>query len=1159
MKAQSYMKLRILHLSDLHLKKDNVSQDIVLSSLLKKIEGICNEEDKPNILIITGDIAYSGKPEEYNLAKTFIDKACQLCEIETERIFIIPGNHDVDRSKIDPTHLRWWYNFSDENSLLEILTSDIAFPTIRRTTDAYYEFLKNYMTGKSDIGQFGEYVSEVPFGEDGVVLKVVGLNSAIFCGYNGDDDKKLALGLLQVTNCEKQINVNSEIVITCVHHPFECFHACEKPSISVLERFSDIILSGHVHKASNSFHRGGNSGETIFITSGAAYEKRTSQNGFNIIELDSNGFNGNVVFYKYMPEEHLWIRNKDLNAQNDGVFPFEIKKNLRPKLPILLRTHTSTAASNRSRYQFVLAGNFDEMDRDKFKAIEAQIKFLFNDVNGAIIKMEKSSIKIYFETGIDTPPEFIHEVKQIHGMELLQFSKVDTDIELDMSISNWNTNIRPDFLKSIENPGATFTHSRAQEDLKLKDLFVSPNLKVISLGENAKEKVEKIISSDNVLIKVPNSPKKIVIYGSDSAGKSTLLKWWYGIYYRQGYIPVLIDGNTIKDISIDQIKRTVQREIKIQYETNSSKIEQFEIDRIIIMIDDFHKIRFTKSKFKTNLISNLDQTFANVILTGNDVMQYESYSSKSGGNILEDFHRYQITEFGPKLRYDLIKKWNEIGIDQLEPNELIRLNNDVERHVESIIGKNFVPSVPLYLLTILQARDASAGQKPEFSIHGFYYELLINDALNKAVKNKADISLYYNYITDYCFFLFDEKLRFAPLFIDDFLKFHKKYCEDYKIDISAKVVIETLVNSKLLSINIDTISISYKYVYYFFVARYLANNISKEIIKNKIKSLCERVHRDEFASIVMFLTHLSKDEFILNQLLENSKALFSEFAPLKLEDDVSFINDLILTLPEQVYLPLDVEKMKEEELKEKEELDLQEREFDSTKDIFEYDLDEDIKSLDALSTIIKAVKTIEILGQVTKKYWGELKAPQKFELTEETYMLGLRTLGFYFSMVGKDTEMLVEYLNHIYKKRNLNKNISKENINKASRDFIFNLCAMSTFGIIKSITNAIGYEKLAGTFEDVLTSHNVNSVRLIDTSIKLDHNKSFPWEGLKELKPETDKNYLASIILKNLVINYMYMFITSESDKQKLCALLDIKMEQLRLIDAVSTVKKEGN
>lgn len=1153
--------MKILHLSDLHFTASGVSQDVVVSSLSKKIENICKEGVKPNIIVLTGDIAFSGKVEEYAKAKEFIDKIAQFCGIGVEGIFIIPGNHDVDRSKIEKKFFNWYYKFTKEEELNDVLTTPQAMDVIKGGTKAYFEFIKQYMSGKTSIGGLGEYVSTVPFGENGFSLKFVGLNSALFCGYDGDDQKKLALGLSQVNACSEKIDSNKDIVISCIHHPFDCFHTCEEPTLSLLERISDIILSGHVHKANNSAHRGGNSGETVFVTAGSSYEKRTTQNGFNIIEIDSDSLAGTITFYKYLPDQHLWIKNKDINHETDGVFSFQINKGA-------TKNGTSVTPQNNhpnTTYMVVLDGKFDELDRERFEAIEAHLKTICKDLNVTIKKVEKSSIKIYFETSKDLSIELQSELKKIDGLEIIEIKKADDEIHIktskaDKSVYHWKTSLKPKYSERIGNAGATFTHSRADDDLTLKDLYVSPNLKTISLGENAKEKVEKIVNADKALIKELGEPIKVVIYGAETSGKTTLVKWWYDKYYEQGYIPILLSGNEIKDIHVDKIKKIIQKEFRNQYnEIFEGTLDEFDPDRIIIIIDDFHKIRFTNQKFKANLISNLNKTYQNLFLTGNDLMQFETYTSKTGiaRDILEDFHRYQIIEFGPTLRYELIKKWNGIGSDQLEPNELIRLNNETERHIESIIGKSFVPSYPIYLLTILQAKETSTAQKPEYSIHGFYYELLINDALNKAVKNKADISLYYNYITDYSYFLFTEKIRMQPLYIDDFIKFHNQYCIDYKIDISPKVILDTLVNSKLIRIDNNTIAITYKYVYYFFVARYLAINISDETIRHKIELLCQRVHRDEFASVVMFLTHLSKDQFVLNQLLNNSKGLFKESQPLKLEDDVSFINDMIKKLPEQVYKPIDVETIKQEELQEEEELDEQEKQFDAMRDVYEYDIEEDITSLDVLSTMIKAIKTIEIIGQVTKKYWGELKAKQKYDLAEETYMLGLRTLGFHFSLVGTDTEMLVEYLKHIYRKKNPNKNISKEDIDKASRDFIFNLCALSTFGIVKRVTNAIGYENLAGTFQDILTTHDFNSVRLIDTSIKLEHNKSFPWGELEKLKKDTEKNYLANIVLRNLVINYLYVFNTSLKDKQKLCAMLGIKMEQQRMIDATSQVKRE--
>lgn len=314
--------LKILHLSDLHCKAAGSAQGMVLNSLSEKISELCRNGNKPNLLIITGDITFSGKPEEYQQAKIFIDEVIRHCGIRTDRVFIIPGNHDVDRNKMDAFMRKRMYEFNDEETLQNIFASPF-YAQMQATTAAYFDFAQQYMPNIT-FGKFGEYTVSIPFGNK--QLRIVGLNSALFCGYDGDDKGQLALGLEQVTNCFKTGINDNEIVIGCVHHPFHCFHECDRASLNTFQRHADIILSGHVHDPHNTARHDGNEGDTIFITAGAGFEKRETQNGFNIIELDVASLQGKVVFYKYLPNDHEWILNKDINHKTNGEFHFAINK-----------------------------------------------------------------------------------------------------------------------------------------------------------------------------------------------------------------------------------------------------------------------------------------------------------------------------------------------------------------------------------------------------------------------------------------------------------------------------------------------------------------------------------------------------------------------------------------------------------------------------------------------------------------------------------------------------------------------------------------------------------------------------------------------------------------------------------------------------------------
>lgn len=97
--------LVFLHLSDIHFRKGSIGdvhdpdrelrneleQDLRrLRSTLPRLDG----------LLITGDIAYSGKPEEYSFAANWIERIRELVDCPVGGIMVTPGNHDVDRDLV---------------------------------------------------------------------------------------------------------------------------------------------------------------------------------------------------------------------------------------------------------------------------------------------------------------------------------------------------------------------------------------------------------------------------------------------------------------------------------------------------------------------------------------------------------------------------------------------------------------------------------------------------------------------------------------------------------------------------------------------------------------------------------------------------------------------------------------------------------------------------------------------------------------------------------------------------------------------------------------------------------------------------------------------------------------------------------------------------
>ena len=709
----------------------------------------------------------------------------------------------------------------------------------------------------------------------------------------------------------------------------------------------------------------------------------------------------------------------------------------------------------------------------------------------------------------------------------------------------------------INDLEANFAHNEV-DSLLLEDLYIAPDLKDLNNGK--KTTTIKVENLDNLTDTIDVTGTKIAILGNDSAGKTANCKYLFQKYFDLGLYPVLMKGSDIgSNIRPENLLVTIEQKVVEQYEV-PFKISEIDSSRIIVIIDDFHKATKGKNRYWPALMQNLEKLFDNIIVTGNSLMLIENLNKEDA---FKNFNSYAILEFGPKFRYELVNKWNTIGIETRfqDYNDTLRKNDAYISHIKAIIGKNYIPSYPFYLLSILQALESGNVQNPNYSIHGFYYEVLINESFSRAIKDRKEISLYYNYLTQFCFYLFEQEVK--DVSFEEFNSFHNMYCEKHDLTYKKEAILETFDSAKLLYIN-RRVYIKEKYVYYFFVAKYIANEIAnREEIKELVTKICYRVFRDEYASIIMFVTHLSKDNFIISELIKIANSLFPETKVAQLQDDIFEINNLVESIPMQVLEIVNVDFQRNEGLQEEEEQEKREKlEKELEEETTNYDsfsLDDDISSIDFFARITRALKTIDILGQVAKKNWGELDGEQKLGLVTTTYNVGLKTLDSYLQLLQRNSKDIVEHISQLIKEKHFkNKQSLEKGIEETSRSFVFRLCFMASFGITKRVSNAIGYDKLKNTFDKALIAQPYNSVKLIDLAIKLGYSSiATQMELIEAYKDDMETNKLSTVVLQNLVIDYMYMFDTDYKTRNRICNKLGISVQEQLKIDQTSTVKRK--
>src|SRR5207244_869271 len=101
---------------------------------------------------------------------------------------------------------------------------------------------------------------------------------------------------------------------------------------------------------------------------------------------------------------------------------------------------------------------------------------------------------------------------------------------------------------------------------------------------------------------------------------------------------------------------------------------------------------------------------------------------------------------------------------------------------------------------------------------------------------------------------------------------------------------EELLESALLYEANGTYGFKYRYVFYYFVARFLRDN--EELRRTTVERLSTELFREEHANIIIFLCYLSKDPVVIRRLLDGARALFADVGATDFETSMPVWREL---------------------------------------------------------------------------------------------------------------------------------------------------------------------------------------------------------------------------------------------------------------------------
>jgi 3',5'-cyclic AMP phosphodiesterase CpdA len=365
-----------LHLSDWHQRGPDFDRKVVREALIEDIkwraEGIDPALAQVDFVCFSGDLAFSARPDQYQAARAqLLDPVLDAVGLDPQRLFIVPGNHDLDRAHVAemlPAALQ--QPFDSHDQVERWLVDDAKRRRLLEPFEAFRTFVADY-TGLED----ADYASvrRLFIGDKQVAL--LGLNSALMCARHKDqqgwidDTRRLIVGEPQLHDRLAEI-ADADLRIAVMHHPFDWLAPFDRDRIEErLRRACHFVLLGHEHQPRVDVVSS-TAGDCVIVPAGAGFDRRVAEdprytNAYSWVRLDLAAGTGSVHLRRWSDRRNAWIADTDTHDQ--GTYRLQ-------RLPKGLGAATASTATTApaqpvqapspSREQLALRGYLEALERN---------------------------------------------------------------------------------------------------------------------------------------------------------------------------------------------------------------------------------------------------------------------------------------------------------------------------------------------------------------------------------------------------------------------------------------------------------------------------------------------------------------------------------------------------------------------------------------------------------------------------------------------------------------------------------------------------------------------------------------------------------------------------------------------------------------------------
>lgn len=333
-----------LHLSDWHQRGREFDRSKVAKRLLADIaeraQKIDSQLENIDFVVFSGDIAFSGQKEEFELANQQLIKPLRDQLGPNVPIYFVPGNHDITRSEFSKIPTEWAQILSSENNtdIEQLLQDPLKVATLNKPLKNFYDFAEQ-QNCKYDSSKLHR-VDVIQKG--GISIGIVCLNTAWLSARCNIKPRAPAKekefwdrGVLRTTEAQISDALDElrgkDIVIAIMHHPLHWLEEVEQAKAEqLIGSTCHIVLNGHEHRPnmnrlSNAF------GDVVTIPAGASYYRRMAEdprytNAYNFCSVNLDSDVGTIFHRLWVEEKDGWRADERFWADGRSLFFIQKKQ-----------------------------------------------------------------------------------------------------------------------------------------------------------------------------------------------------------------------------------------------------------------------------------------------------------------------------------------------------------------------------------------------------------------------------------------------------------------------------------------------------------------------------------------------------------------------------------------------------------------------------------------------------------------------------------------------------------------------------------------------------------------------------------------------------------------------------------------------------------------